>query len=183
MVPAIFAYPEFRVHGPLTPDQERGQKGRMGLLDKAKDATGAAAERAAALKDRATSMVSDLTEQAASKASAVFDAGFGQIAQAVADFNGALPIVAEAGYALGEVSVEVSLSPKISASFTVAEALPDEQIERIESEHAESKLAVMIIRALHRASKLQGGLRIAGLRPMGLSIGIGLSPSVSIKFG
>jgi hypothetical protein len=41
----------------------------------------------------------------------------------------------------------------------------------------------MIIRTLHRAGKLQSVLTVGGLRPLGLSIGIGLSPSVSIKFG
>lgn len=155
----------------------------MGILDKAKGASGAVSERAIALRDRASSVVSDLTEQAATKAGSIFDAGFEQVAHAVADFNATLPIVAEAGYKLGDVTVEMSISPRISASFTVAEALSDEQTERIVQENSDNKLAVMIIRTLHRAGKLQSLLTVGGLRPLGLSIGIGLSPSVSIKFG
>jgi hypothetical protein len=86
-------------------------------------------------------------------------------------------------YSLCEVAVEVSLSPKISASFITAEALADEETERVEKAHADSKLAVMIIRMLHRARKLQSSRSVGGLRLLGLSIGIGLSPSVTIKFG
>lgn len=154
----------------------------MGILDMAKGVTENAAERAAALKGRASSAVSDLTEQAAAKAGAILDAGFGQVGHAVADFNAALPIVREAGYALGDVTVEVSISPKISASFTAAEALTDEQTASIEQSHAQ-QLAVMIIRTLHRARKLQSSITVGRLRPLGLSISIGLSPSVAIKFG
>ena len=124
-----------------------------------------------------------MTEQASVKAGEIFDAGFDQLTQAVADFNATLPIVREAGYALGDMTVEMSISPKITASFTVAEALSDEQTERIAQDHGDSKLAVMIVRTLHRAGKLQSAITVGGLRPMGLSIGIGLSPSVVIKFG
>jgi len=155
----------------------------VGILDKAKDATGAAAEKAAALKERASSAVSDLTEQAAAKAGAIFEVGFDPVTRAIADFNATLPIVREAGYTLGEVNVEVGLSPKISASFVVAQALSDEQTMRVEKEHADSKLAVMIIRMLHRAGKLQSALTVGSPRPLGLSISIGLAPSVTIKFG
>lgn len=155
----------------------------VGILDKAKDATGAAAEKAALLKERASSMVSNLTDQASVKAGEIFDTGVDQLTQAVADFNATLPIVREAGYALGDMTVEMSISPKIIASFAVTEALSDEQTERIAQDHADSKLAVMIVRTLHRAGKLQSAITVGGLRPMGLSIGIGLSPSVAIKFG
>ncbi len=155
----------------------------MGIIEKAKEATGATAEKAAALKGRASSAVSDLTELAAAKAGAALDASFGQVTQAVADFNAALPIVREAGYTLDAVTVEVSISPKIVASFGVAEVLSQEETERIAQEHAESELAVMIIRTLHRAGKVQSALTVGGLRPLGLAISIGLSPSVSIKFG
>jgi hypothetical protein len=72
-------------------------------------------------------------------------------------------------YSLCEVAVEVSLSPKISASFITAEALADEDTERVEK--------------AHDARKLQSSRSVGGLRLLGLSIGIGLSPSVTIKFG
>ena len=155
----------------------------MGILDKAKEATGAVSEKASALKERATSAASDLSEQASAKAGAIFDAGFGQVTQAVADFNAALPIVREAGYTLGGVSVEVSLSPKISASFTTAELITDEQASAIAEKHADNKLAVMLIKTLRRGGKLQQAMSVGGLRPLGLQIGIGLSPSISIQFG
>ena len=141
----------------------------MSILEKAKGATGAAVERAAALKERASAVASDLTEQAAARASAVFDAGFDQAARAMADFNAALPIVREAGYTLGGVTIEVGLSPKVSASFIAAEALSDEQTERIAQSHADSKLAVMIIpdtAPRGQAAECPDGRRPAALRAL-----------------
>ena len=80
----------------------------MNILDKAKDAKDAAALKAAAIKERAASAVSDLGEHAAARAGEIFGAGFDQVTGAVADFNAALPVVRKAGYALEGVTLSVS---------------------------------------------------------------------------
>jgi hypothetical protein len=154
----------------------------MNIFDKAKEAKDAAAVKAAAFKDRAASAVSDLSEHAAARASEIFGAGFDQVTGAVADFNTALPIVRKAGYSLEGVTLQVSLSPSINASFKTTEAITDEQVATIESEHADNKLALMLVHTLRRASKLQSAIVVGGLMPQGLSVSIGLSPSVAIKF-
>jgi hypothetical protein len=154
----------------------------MSILDKAKDAKDAAAQKAAALKDRAASAVSDISEHAAARASEIFGAGFDQVAGAVADFNAALPIVRKAGYLLEGVTLQVSLTPSIQAGFQTKEAITDEQVKAIEVEHSDNKLAIMLVHTLRRAAKLQSSVSVGGLKPQGLSVSIGLSPSVSIKF-
>jgi len=155
----------------------------MSILDKAKEKASSATDKALALKDQASGAVSDLKDSAAAQASRALDAGLSQISQGVADFNAALPIVKLAGYTLGEVTVEIGLSPKIIASFHVAETISDEETDKVVADHAENKLATMLVRALHRAAKLQRSLTVGGLKPMALSVAVGLSPVVAIRFG
>jgi hypothetical protein len=155
----------------------------MGILDKAKEATASATDKAKAMKEQASDAMSELKDQAAAQATRAIDAGLGQVKDGVADFNATLPIVKLAGYTLAEVSLEIGLAPKIIASFHVAQTISDEDTDRIVEEHAENRMAVLLVRALHRAAKLQESLSIAGLKPTGLSVAVGLSPVVAIRFG
>jgi hypothetical protein len=155
----------------------------LGLAEKAKGAMGAAAGGAAALKGKASSALSSLSEQASSRAQEMLGAGLDQVKGVAADLNAALPIVKLAGYSLQGVTLSASLTPSVVAAFHVDNAITDEHATAIETEHADNKLAVMIIRTLRRASKLQESIAFGSLKPKELSIAIGLSPSVSLRFG
>ena len=155
----------------------------LGLTEKAKGAMGAAAGGAAALKGKATSALSTLSEQASSRAQEMLGAGLDQVKGVAADLNAALPIVKLAGYSLQGVTLSASLTPSVVASFQVYAVVTDEQVAAIEAENADNKLAVMIIRTLRRASKLHDSIAFGSLKPKELSIAIGLSPSVSLRFG
>ncbi len=166
----------------------------MGFRDKAKEATDAAAQRAAALRDQAagmassvagqtTSMASDLRDRAASLSSGLADAVMDRVKATLVDFNAALPVLRRAGYTVSEVSVEVGLPPKIVAVFARADVVPDDQIEQMLHDSGDAKLATMLVHALVRAHKLQEKIAIGGLRPKGIALEIGLTPAVVIKFG
>lgn len=155
----------------------------LGLAGKAREAMQAAAEGAAALKSRAASTLSGLSEQATKRAQDMAGAGLEQVTGVAADLNAALPIVSLAGYSLQGVTLTASLTPNVVAVFHVDGEVTDERAAAIEAEHAESALAITIIRTLRRASKLQQRITIGSLKPKELSIAIGLSPSVSLRFG
>jgi hypothetical protein len=93
------------------------------------------------------------------------------------------PVLKLAGYTVSEVAVELGIPPKILASFARAEAVADEQVEQMLKQHEDAPLASMLVRALVNAQKLQDAASISGLRPKGLALNIGLSPSVIVKFG
>jgi hypothetical protein len=155
----------------------------LGIAHKARGAVQAAAEGAAAMKSRATSTLSSLSEQAAKQAQAAIGAGLDQVAGVATDLNTALPIVKLAGYSLQGVTLSASLTPTVVAAFHVDAEVSDEQAAEIETEHADNTLAIAIIRTLRRAAKLQRSISIGSLKPRELSISIGLSPSVSLRFG
>jgi hypothetical protein len=174
----------------------------MGILDKAKEVTTAATARAAELRDQATDAASNVTERAteslrdqtsdlaaglrertAAMSASVADATVGRVKAAIADFNAALPIIALAGYAVSEVAVELGIPPKIVANFASMDTVPDEQVESMLKQHEDAMLATMLVRTLMGARKLQNATKVGSLRPKGLAITIGLSPSVVVKFG
>ena len=159
----------------------------MGIFDKAKEATEAASkvsERASsALREQTSELTAGLRERAATLSAGVADATIERTKAALADFNAALPILRLAGYTVSEVGVELGIPPKIVASFANAEAIPDEQIEEMLKQHEDAVLASMLVRALMGARKLQNAVKVGGLRPKGLALNIGLSPSVVVRFG
>jgi hypothetical protein len=173
----------------------------MGILDKARGAIDAAATRATDLREQAADVTSSVTERATSTIrdqtselalglrdrAAALSAGVADVAlerakSALADLSAALPILKLAGYTVSDVSVELGLPPKIVASFASGEALPDEQILEMLKEHEDAVLATMLVRTLMSARKLQNATKIGGLRPSGLAVSIGLSPSVVVRF-
>jgi hypothetical protein len=174
----------------------------MGIFDKARDATEAAATRAAELREQAGDVASTFTERATSSvreqttdlaaglreragtlSAGVADATIERAKVALADFNAALPILKLAGYTVSEVGVELGIPPKIVASFANAEAVPDEQVEEMLKQHEDAPFASVLVRALMGARKLQNAVKVGGLRPKGLALNIGLSPSVVVRFG
>jgi hypothetical protein len=155
----------------------------LGIAEKARGALEGAAESAAALKGRTAAALSGLGEQASRRVQDAIDAGMEQITGVAADLNAALPVISQAGYTLHSVTLSASLSPSVVAAFHVAAAVTDEQVAAVEAAHPDSALALTIIRTLRRASKLQEGLAFGALKPRELSISLGLSPSVSVRFG
>ena len=154
----------------------------MDFLGHAKKATDHVATMAAG-------MAADLTDQASGKAAALAehaanlrDAGINRAMEAIEAFNAALPVVREAGYDLAEVSVELGLPPKVVAAFTVANEVSAAQFEQLIEAHADRRFTIVLLNALREAWKLQSRIRIIGLTPRSMSVEIGFTPSVTIKF-
>jgi hypothetical protein len=138
---------------------------------------------------KAAGMAADLTDQASAKAAALSeqvtklrDASASKAMEAIEGFNAALPVVREAGYDLAEVSVELGLPPKVVAAFTVANEVSAAQFEQLIETHADRRFTILLLNALREAWKLQSRIKIIGLTPRGMSVEIGFTPGVTIKF-
>jgi len=146
-------------------------------------------ERASKVKEQAQSSLSslasktdELREQAAAKIEEVKDAGMAKLMETLDDFNSALPILREAGYALKGITLGMGIPPSMIAEFRPSQDLSSENIERLLTQHADKKLTMVLIRALHNAWLVQTKIAIGGLAPTGISVDVGLIPSVSVSF-
>jgi hypothetical protein len=129
-------------------------------------------DRASKMKEQAQSSLSNLVsktdglrEQAAAKVEEMKDASVGKLMETLDDFNNALPIVREAGFALEAITLGMGIPPKLEADFTASADASSIDVDRLLAQHAEKKLTVVLIKALHNAWLLQTKIAIGGLKP------------------
>jgi hypothetical protein len=134
-------------------------------------------------KEQAALRAGELKDQASARATELKEAGLSRVSESVEEFNGALPAVREAGYTLDGVDIQIGVPPRIVAKFATATEISDEKAEALLAEHADRKFTVLLLKALFQATRLQSRVKIAGLKPMGVAIEIGLAPHVTVKFG
>jgi len=159
--------------------RDQAQSSVTGL---ASQATEAAASRAGELKSQVTARAGDLKDQVAAKAGELRDATLAKLAETLDDFNAALPVIREAGYTLSDVSIAVGLPPTVTATFDASSDISREHVEALIAAHAERKFTLLLMRSLYQAWQLQQRINIAGLKPKGLSVELGLIPNVTVKF-
>jgi len=161
-----------------------------GLFRAAKQATESVAAKASDLAQSATGTGGALADLAGGVKDQLLDAttevkemGLAKLSEALADFNAALPVLREAGYVLEGVSIKLGLVPQVSANFSAGTAVPEERVDALLAEHVGRRLTTLMVKSVYNATKLQSKLKISGMRPSGLSVEIGLSPQVTVKFG
>ena len=145
---------------------------------KAQEASGLAAD----VRGQAAAKVDGWKHALAEKAIEIKDAALENVKEIANDLNAYLPALGEAGYTLHDVSVEVGIAPKFVATFGARPDITEENIETVIAAHADAKLVAVILRALYGAYKLQNSIKIAGMKPHGIALTLGLAPSVAVKF-
>jgi hypothetical protein len=149
---------------------------------KASELKGQAAQKASELKDHAAQKASELKEHAASKVNEAMEAGLNKLKETLADFESALPVVKAAGYQIGNLKIELGLSPKLIANFVVSGNVTAEQVDAIIAANADKKLAVLLVRSIFQARRLQESVRVGGLVPRGIAVEIGVLPTITVEF-
>ena len=155
------------------------RKARDSAAAAASDLARQASETADSLKAKAA----DVKEQLAEQASEMSDLGVTKLNETLAELNASLPVLREAGYIIDGVTIKLGMPPKIVANFSGGGGVSGERIEALLAEHAERKLTVLLVKSVYHATKLQSLVNVKGLRPTGVSVEIGLVPSVAVKFG
>ena len=127
-------------------------------------------------------LASSVTQRIADLATDAQQVSGEKLEQLMTDVTTALPLFREAGYTLELLGINLGLIPQLHADFRVDVDVPDEQVEALLQANADRELSVLLIRAMRRASKLQEKLSFGGLRPNGLSVTVGVPPTVIVKF-
>lgn len=162
--------------------KERATSRAAEMRDRTVSKAQEASDMALAMRDQASSKVGGLKDLLAGKIADVKDAALSGIGEMVADLNAHLPALREAGYTLSEVSVQLGLPPKLVATFAAQSDITEERIEAVIEEHKEAKVTSALLRALYGANKLQNAIQIAGMKPRGIALEIGITPGVEVKF-
>src|SRR5262245_23244041 len=164
------------------------------LFDEAKKAREAAAKKASEISQQASGKTGEIRAKAAAAAAQVrdnitdqvteaMDAGFSKVSAVLQDLNFALPVLREAGYPVDSVNIGLGLPPKITVKFSDAAEVSEERFNALLEENEERKLTILMLKSLSQARRLQSKIKLAGLKPQGLSVDVGLIPEIAVKFG
>jgi hypothetical protein len=126
--------------------------------------------------------IKDLKGEITEQTAGMSELGLAKMNESLNDFNAALPALREAGYILERVDIDLGVPPKIVANFSGGDTVPDEKIEELLEEHAERSLTILLVKSVKQAAKLQSKLNIKGMKPRGLSVEIGLTPKIIVRF-
>ena len=147
-----------------------------------RDLTVSASELASDVRGQATAKVDELKDALGEKIAEIKEAAFERVKRIAEELNGYLPALSEAGYTLQEVSAEIGITPKIDAAFVARPDITQERIDDVIAEHADNKFLAVILRTLFGAYKLQNSIDVAGMKPHGIVLTLGVTPSVAVKF-
>ena len=105
-----------------------------------------------------------------------------KLLDSINNLNNILPIIAETGYVLKEMNVEVSIPPGVSLSFHKTKEISKDKVEKILKENKDKEMLKMIVNALVSADELHKKIALGKLKYTGLNLELGLPPKVVIKF-
>lgn len=126
------------------------------------------------LKDqlsKASEYVTDLKEDGKEKLVAYFNS--------ISDL---FPVIAETGYRLKGVDMELSIPPGINLHFQKFKNMSREAIDEILEKNKDKEMLKTIVNSLVAADEIHNKLKVGDLVFSDISISLGLPPSVTIKF-
>jgi hypothetical protein len=93
-----------------------------------------------------------------------------------------IPIIAETGYQMKGIDMEVAIPPGINMHFEKVRNISKEKIDEILEANKEKELLRSIVKALVAADELHNKLKMGDLLLTDISVNLSLPPKVTIKF-
>lgn len=162
---------------------EKARQVQDAAAAKAKELSQQTPEGAGELRGKVGGTAAQIKERVTATVTEAMDASFAKVTSVLDDLNAALPVLQEAGYPVDLVEVELGLSPKINIRFSTKMGVKEERLNSLLEEHAEHKMTITLLNSLAKAKSLQSRIRVAGCKPKGIEIKIGLMPEVALRFG
>lgn len=111
------------------------------------------------------------------------DYGLEKINDAWSQIESSTELFARTGYSITAINIHVALPPTISISLDQVENISDEEEEKLLEENKDKTFVYAILVALFKANAIQKSINSVQYKFNGLSIGLGLTPSMEMKFG
>jgi len=137
------------------------------------------------LKQSIADTISNVTDQLKDPLSLLNnlkDAGAEKLNTLVEDILGIAPLIEETGFSMKDVSVDISIPPSISLSFSKEKEIAPETIEKLLEENSSKQILKLIVTSLQKADAAQKSMNLHNYVFKGLNMKLGLPPDVSLKF-
>lgn len=110
------------------------------------------------------------------------DLGIEKINEAWSKIESSTDVLQRTGYSITAININVALPPAISLSLDKIESISTEEEEKLLEENKDKTFLYAILVALFKANAIQKSINSVQYKFSGLSIGLGLSPSIDMKF-
>jgi|LakMenEpi03Aug12_release.lakeMendotaPanAssembly.Ray.scaffolds.fasta_scaffold297574_2 hypothetical protein len=111
------------------------------------------------------------------------DYGIEKVNDAWTQIESSTEVFARTGYSITAININVAIPPTITLSLDQTENNTDEEEEKLLNENKDKTFVYSILVALFKANAIQKSINSVQYKFSGLSIGLGLSPSIDMKFG
>jgi hypothetical protein len=139
------------------------------IIESAKEKLGALTENVASLYKK--EVVDHLKEY-----------GLEKINEAWSQIDLSTDVLQRTGYSITSININMALPPTIALSLDQVENISDEDEEKLLEENKEKSFLYAILVALFKANAIQKSINSVQYKFSGLTIGLGLTPSIDMKF-
>jgi hypothetical protein len=108
--------------------------------------------------------------------------GIDKVQEVWAQLEAATEVFKQTGYSITAIDVNVALPPTIVLSMNQIENISDEQEAAILEENKDRTFIYPLLVALFKANAIQKSINAVQYKFSGLSIGVGITPSIDMKF-
>ncbi len=91
-------------------------------------------------------------------------------------------VFAKTGYSITSIQINVAIPPVITLSLNQVENISDEEEEKLLLAHKDQTFLYAILVALFKANAIQKSINSVNYKFSGLTIGMGITPSIEMKF-
>jgi hypothetical protein len=158
----------------------------MSVFDKLKSAAGTAAGAVAGAAGTAAGAVAGAAGAAASAvagaAGDLLSAGVDKLQAWVDDIAAASPHLQGIGYRLGDLKVELSLSPRVLVELVKEADVPDEAFQAVLANHPNETTLRTLVRMAGQANRIAKRVQPKGRRFQSLEVELGLPPAARMRY-
>ena len=110
------------------------------------------------------------------------EAGAKQGAEAMSQVNQLLTLLQDAGYQVGELTVDLGVPPTITVDLKAGPLMSDGKLEGIYQANKENDVLAMILGALIQANKLRDMVKLESIELKGAKLVVKTPPSISLHW-
>jgi hypothetical protein len=126
-------------------------------------------------------MAFDSLNKLKSMKDAITDAGTEKTVQLLSDLNLVLGLLPDAGYEVGELEVELGITPKVTIALKLGRAVNEARLKSIQ-EKSDNAMLAAILSSLVQASKLQDAVSVETLALKDVKVVITAAPTVVLQW-
>jgi hypothetical protein len=114
--------------------------------------------------------------------SAIQDAGAQRAVELLADINTVLQVLPDAGYEVGELEVELGVTPKMTMNLRIGRAVNEDRLKEILAANQNNKMLAAVLSALMQAGKFQDAVSVETLELQNVKIILSTPPNVALQW-